>query len=972
MTATNITFSQPGKLTVKGAALLAKPQSDDCHKFLETLFRIPEVEAIEINSRRMRAEIHIGKKCSQASFLQKLGDTIRSPNHHAALLEREQVFVDDGGCTTLYRNGDLLTAWKTESDLPGRLRLSHPKLLRNKSLCHEIERELMTVHGVDRFKIQPTTSSTLIYFSSHIVSKAQIIQFLNAAIIHAKNAPEEDEGSKYELALCTVTAVAAATAQFAYPVLLLPTAALFIYCGIPTFIGAWEVLTKERRLGVDVLDAIVIVMCLLSGELFAGAVLTWCLSFGRKLLAKAREDSRRRLVNVFGKQPRSAYVLIDGEEVNVTLDKIQAGSIVVVHTGEMIPVDGTVTEGNAIVDQHALTGESVPVEKHEGSRVYASTLLIGGRILIAVEKAGKETTSAKISAILNDTASFRLSSQSKGEEYADRAVIPTLALSLLGYGAVNLQAATAIINCDFGTGIRMAAPIGLLSCLSVCSSRGILIKDGSALEQMASIDTMLFDKTGTLTQERPTLHKVHKLDKMSEDQILTYAAAAEKRVGHPIAQAIVAEFERLGIPMPATDESSFKVGYGINVTAGGKKVFVGSSRYLVSEGFTIQDDVGAIADAANAEGHSLVFVAVGKKVVGAIELAPTLREGIPELIAALRARGIKDIVIISGDHKKPTENLAKKLKVDRFFSDVLPEDKAHYVEILQSEGRKVCFVGDGINDSIALKKANVSVSLRGATSVATDTAQVVFMEESLNRLIDFIDISQMLERNVRTSWHLILVPNLLCIGGAFFFGFGVMASVLANNVAAIAALANGLLPLRKIASEAKPPPLAHKPQKEESDITPPEMHAQPIHQPSSAAQPATPQQSQPPHLNDYPPIKNARKVATISLVIGIAGLALPVLPGWLLVMSSIGIFARVDPRLAVLDRVIQRKFPLTSQDAVFFVNAFVNDIEKRFAERARQKLEAEAVAEAARTLDETNIIDVDAVEIVEVVATAAL
>jgi Cu2+-exporting ATPase len=204
-------------------------------------------------------------------------------------------------------------------------------------------------------------------------------------------------------------------------------------------------------------------------------------------------------------------------------------------------------------------------------------------------------------------------------------------------------------------------------------------------------------------------------------------------------------------------------------------------------------------DEAHREGHTLVFVAVGDELGGAIELRASQRPEARQIIEGLRERGIKHIAIISGDHEAPTRKLAESLGMDEYFAGVLPADKASYVERLQAAGRKVCFVGDGINDSIALKKANVSISLRGASSIATDTAHIVFMEESLAKICELRDIARSLDRNVNRSWTLILVPNALCIAGAFTMGFGVMASVITNNVAALAALANGMLPLRRIA-----------------------------------------------------------------------------------------------------------------------------------------------------------------------------
>jgi len=902
MSRATISFPHAGQMKIERAELLRTPTSPEFERFLSRLFQLPDVHAVAIDTRAARASVAFDPARTAAQFATAIGAELVPRSAPAAdAVQLGALRSDRKGQLQLYRYGNFASAWRVLSDLPRRVRLIHPSLLRRKSICQDIERELTSVHGVDRFTVSSVTGTVLIHFDDSQLDKLQLIRLLDATVVSAEAGAAPDKGN-HELLLCTVAVGLAAGAQFANPALLLPAAGLFVYSGIPTFVSAWHVLTRERRLGVDVLDAVVIIMCIASVEIFAGAVLTWCLSFGRRLLASAREDSRRRLVNVFGKQPRTAYVVVDGVEVNVPLDQVGQGDIVAVHTGEMIPVDGVVASGNAVVDQHALTGESVPVEKQKGSRVYASTLLVGGKLLIEVERAGRETTSAKISTILNDTAAFQLSSQSKGEEYADRAVVPTLALSAIGAATGGLQAATAIVNCDFGTGIRMAAPIALLSSLSVCASRGILIKDGAALEQMAAIDTVLFDKTGTLTQERPVVHAVHRLARWGNERILSYAAAAERRVGHPIAAAIVAEFEKLGKPFVVADESSFKVGYGISVVIQGKTVLVGSQRFMKQRGVELGDKVDAIVANAHDEGHSLVFVAADKVAVGAIELAPALREGIPEMIQSLRAHGVKQIVVISGDHERPTAKLARQLQVDRYFSEVLPEDKARYVELLQGEGHKVCFVGDGINDSIALKRANVSVSLRGATSVATDTAQVVFMEDSLNRLVDFMDISRQLNSNVRNSWRIILVPNLLCIGGAFFLGFGVMASVLANNVAAIAALANGLLPLRHLKAPAKRPQAALLP-------------------------PAQPAGSDLPNL---PPVANARALAAVSMGVGTAGLVLPIIPGWLLILASITLLASQDARLAPLDRWLQRRAPLARADALRFLHTYLADMARRY------------------------------------------
>lgn len=917
-----ISYPQPGYLQLSDMALFSTPESTECRKFIATLFQISEVCAIEISSTKAAAEVRFDKNCSAQQFAKKVGEQLLVKQADSLAHMVPALKIDWKGQVQVYRYNLRVSTWKIASDIPGRIRLRNTRLFRKKRLCQDIERELMSIFGIERFKVNSLTCSVLIYFEEKTIDKAQILDLLEKALYQEEDHLEVEK-SNYELLICTGTVGLSVVAQFLFPPLMLPAAGLFIYCAIPTFSGAIDTIFKERRLGVDVLDAMVVVMCLISGELFAGAVLTWCLSFGRALLAKAQEDSRRRLINVFGKQVRTACLYQNGEEIIVPLEKIKPNDIVAVHTGEVIPVDGVLSEGAAIVDQHILTGESVPAEKTMGSRVYASTLVIGGKMLVTVEKAGKDTTSAQISTILNETAAFRLTSQSKGEELADKAVIPTLSLASLGYATVGLHGATAIINCDFGTGIRMAAPLALLSSLSVCANRGILVKDGRALEEMTDIDTVLFDKTGTLTQERPIVERIHVFSKLNEEQILSFAAAAEHRLNHPIAVAIVEKFRSLGKPFPKTDESSYKIGYGISVQVGKKNVLVGSQRFMKLEESSMPKHIESIEQEAHAEGNSIVFVSVNKTVVGAIELAPTLRSGVPELIAGLRARGVRQIVIISGDHEKPTQKLAQALGVDRYFAEVLPADKARYVELLQQEGRKVCFVGDGINDSIALKRANVSVSLRGATTVATDTAQLVFMDDKLWKLCEFIDISKQLEHNINTSWVIILIPNLFCIAGAFFLGFGVMASVLANNVAAIGALANGLRPLRMFSD-----PNTDLTSKEKSDGWNnlwglKDFFSRKTSQITTALGPDN-------LMEMIIRAQATRKTAALFILAGSFGTIIPGIPSWPLIKFGISLLSRQFPGLVLFDQWLSYAFPNAHGEAIGFAFKLFTDMQRRF------------------------------------------
>jgi Cu2+-exporting ATPase len=728
-----------------------------------------------------------------------------SANQHRTADERGAWHVappiaarDRHGVVRLQRRGKVASGWTIRRHNSGHIKLRNPVLYRKKDLAQAIERELMSLLGVDKYSTNTLLSQVTIDYDPRQIDHWQLIEVLDSALAGAEH-PTKLDKLNLHLPLCTASLPVAAAAQFAAPALLPVAAGLFAYTSIPSFQGAYQVLFKEKRLGVDVLDSIVVMGCLGTLSIFPGAVLCWCLSFGRLLVQKTQDDSKKLLLNAFGKQPRYCWLYRDGVEVQVSLDKLQAGDLVVVNTGEVVPVDGVIAEGMAMIDQHALTGESTPAEKGVGDKVFASTIMVAGKVLISVEQSGTETASAKIARILNDTAGYKLTSQHKGERMADKAVVPTLAIGALGMAAMGPAGAVAVLNSDFGTGIRMAAPLAMLSSLALCASKGVLVKDGRALELMNEIDTVLFDKTGTLTRERPEVGRVIGCHGFTGHDILRFAAAAEKKFHHPIAQAILHKAKEWDLELPETDDSQYKVGYGITVQIQGRTVRVGSRRFLGQEQIPLTPEVEEALEAAHLEGFTMVMVGVDDQLGGAIELQASVRPEVKDIVAGLRERGVKHIAIISGDHEAPTRKLAEELGMDRYFAQVLPADKADYVEKLQKEGKKVCFVGDGINDSIALKKANVSISLRGATSIATDTAHIVFLEEGLAKLCELRDIAHDLDRNIKRSWGMIIAPNLCCIAGVFTMGFGIMASVVTNNVSALGALANGVLPLRKVA-----------------------------------------------------------------------------------------------------------------------------------------------------------------------------
>jgi len=794
-----------GIIQIESAWLFAEPDGLRCRRFIGRVFLATEIDSVVIASTIGEGVAPAIKLCFDATrysprvVLEQVAALLDAPSCNPDVEAPSALTARDShGAVRYHRYGQTVTGWKVVSERLGVIRLENPVLYRKAVLCEAIERELMSVLGVDRYETSSRDCCAKIEYDPRQLSPVQIIEILDSALANAEH-PDQLDSLDLDLAICTASLPLAAVAQFAMPALLPVSAALFAYTAIPSFRGAYEVLFKERRLGVDVLDSIVVMGCLATLHVFPGAILAWCLSVGRYLVRRTEDNSKKLLLGAFGKQPRYVWLLKDGIEIEMPLDRLEKGDVVVVHTGEMVPVDGIIIEGLAMIDQHALTGESTPAEKGVGDRVFASTVMVAGKVHVAVEKSGSETATARIAQILNDSAGYKLAKQHKGEQIADKVVLPTLGLGGLALATLGPTGAVAVVNSDLGTGIRMAAPLAMLSTLALCAQKGVLVKDGRALDLLCEVDTVLFDKTGTLTRERPEVGRVIAANGFRPLQILRLAAAAERRFHHPVALAILQKAAEQGLHLPLTDATQYKVGYGITVGIDGHRVRVGSRRFMQLEGVPMTREVEDALDELHREGHTMVMVAIDDQLGGALELRASIRPEVRGIVQGLRERDISHIAIISGDHEAPTRRLAEELGMDRYFAQVLPADKADYVEKLQREGRKVCFVGDGINDAIALKKANVSISLRGATSIATDTAHVVFMEQSLGKLCELRDIARDLDRNVRNSWLMILGPNLACIGGVFTLGFGIGASVVTNNIAALAALANGLLPMRRVA-----------------------------------------------------------------------------------------------------------------------------------------------------------------------------
>ena len=592
--------------------------------------------------------------------------------------------------------------------------------------------------------------------------------------------------------------IGTAMARHVYPPLTIVTVVLFAYAAVPYLRESENSLVKKKKVDGYVLYAIADLMMLWLGALVTAALGIGLLHVAKFVLSSAKDRSKELVVDAFAKRPARVWVRRDGAEVQIPLDSVQKDDIVIVSAGEVIPVDGVLSEGIASVDQHALTGESQPAEKFVGDQVFASTILISGRIGVQVERSGQETTVAKISDIVNNTIDYKSSSELKGEQWADGYTLPLMGVAVAVWPVLGPAGSVGVLYAHIANTIRVVAPLSTLNYLNIALKEGILIKDGRVLEDIKDLDTVVFDKTGTLTQEIPEVGRIFQCNvECGKDELLFYAAAAEHRSTHPIAKAILKKAEERNLVLPEIEESSYKIGYGISVNVQGKSVLLGSRRFMEMNDIKVSKKIEKVMEEAYEEGHTAILIAIDGRVRGALELHTRARKEVTSVLRQLRNMGVRHMAIISGDHERPTKALAHALGVDEYYADVLPGDKGSIVEKLQQEGRKVAFIGDGVNDVLAMKKADVSISLSGSTAIATDVARIVLLDGTLSHLPYIFRLSSGLHRNLRRSLMINVVPSALTLYGVLFHNFAMLTAVLVSQSPLVLGAANAYIPFHE-------------------------------------------------------------------------------------------------------------------------------------------------------------------------------
>jgi Cd2+/Zn2+-exporting ATPase len=534
----------------------------------------------------------------------------------------------------------------------------------------------------------------------------------------------------------------------------------------------------NRKITVNVFVAVALTATLAIGEFRPAALIVFIMAVAGALESYTLDKTRRSIRNLLDLTPKMAMVRRDAQEVAIPAGEVQTGDIVVVRPGGRIPVDGVVVAGQSCVNQAPITGESIPVEKFKGGEVFGGTLNETGRLEIQTTKVGKDTTLAKIVHLVEQAQGTKAPIQNLADRFTVWFLPTVLVIALVAFltsGDIKVAVSVLLVACPCAFAI--ATPTAVTAGISNMARRAVLIKGGVFLELAEKMDVLLVDKTGTFTFGKPKVVDVVSLDGMSEEEVLRLAAIAEKYSEHPLARSIMTRTKECGITVPDPHEFNIEVGMGVTARLDGKKILVGKNEFLRDKGVPITDHIeNAISDQTE-QGRTTILVANDLKPVGLIAIADEVRPETPQSIASLKAMGIENITMLTGDNHRVAKTVAGEIGVDYFQAQLLPEQKLQFVEKLQKQGKVVGMIGDGINDAPALALADVGIAMGAAgTDVAVETADVALMNDDLSQVVNFVDMSRKVLLRIKLNIFFSIIYNII---GFILAGFGMLTPVLA-------------------------------------------------------------------------------------------------------------------------------------------------------------------------------------------------
>ena len=654
--------------------------------------------------------------------------------------------------------------WNILHESRGRIRLHLNKPRLSMAEADQLQAYLADLPGVRAAVVYERTCDAVITYTgarAAVLHGAAAFRFDVQALTEVSANSPRAVNHEYQEKLVNLTLFHFARKLF------LPAPIRFAYTAVCSVRYLWHGLRSllHRRLEVEVLDALSIGVSMLRGDFSTAGSVMFLLRLGELLEEWTRKKSLGDLAHCMSLNVDRVWQLTAEGEVLVPISQIRTGDAIIVHTGSVIPLDGRVLDGEASVNQASLTGESEPVRKAAGAVVYAGTVVEEGQITLTVEQQAGSGRYDQIVRMIENSEKLKSASETRAAALADKLVPYSLLGTAVTYALTrNATRAISILMVDFSCALKLSMPLAVLSAMRECGSYHITVKGGKYLEALANADTIVFDKTGTLTHATPTVVQVVPFGTRTEDEVLGIAACLEEHYPHSMANAVVQAASAKGIRHDEMhSEVQYVVAHGIASTIGGEKAVIGSQHFVFEdEGCYIPTAETAKFDALPPE-YSHLYLAIGGVLAGVICIADPLREEAAEVLRQLRGLGIQKAVMMTGDNDRTASVIAKQVGVDAYYAEVLPEDKARFVDAEKAAGRTVIMLGDGINDSPALSAADVGIAISDGAAIAREIADITIAADSLRELVTLKAIANGLQHRTRANYRFIMSFNSMLI-----------------------------------------------------------------------------------------------------------------------------------------------------------------------------------------------------------------
>lgn len=657
----------------------------------------------------------------------------------------------------------------------GRLRLRFGKYIFNKNQGYSLEAMLLSNVGVQSVVANPQNGGLLIMYDSETTNANDIISIIkNYRITESPELPANEEQQRLEMnALFKRKLIKLVSMHFLIrpaTSLLLPLSLrkVRVWCRASRFIHKGVLSFRSHKLlTVETLDATAITASLCCGNHKTSSSIMFMLDLSDFLMEYSNARAKNALAGSLAIPISQVWLVKEHEEISIPMKELQIGDTIHVQLGSMIPVDGTIVKGDALINEATMTGEPLPVHKNTGNTVFAGTVIEEGDLYIEVRSLCSDSRIARIVEMIDTGEETKAAIQSNAERLADGIVPISFGAFLVTFLLTgNITRALSALMVDFSCAIKLTTPLTILTALREAAQNQIVVKGGKYLEALSEIDTVVFDKTGTLTNAVPKVSKVISTDsEYDEDHILRIAACLEEHFPHSVAAAIVEEAATRGLHHPETHEKvEYIVAHGIASSYQGRRAVIGSRHFIFEDEVVPLPamDMSLLDTEINRD--SAVYLAVEHKLVGVICVSDPPREDAKSTITALRKQGIQEIIMITGDNKNTAKYIASELNLDSYYAGILPDGKAQLVQQLRENGKKILMIGDGINDAPALSCANVSMTLNGSSDIAREVSDITIHSDSLAQIVYVRKLATTLMHRINNNYQFIVGFNTSLIG----------------------------------------------------------------------------------------------------------------------------------------------------------------------------------------------------------------